>query len=382
MAAWARFLVLVLAAISVTWSAAEAKDLKINLPRRSESTPVQRLNREGVEAIRKHQFNKAKDLFYKAYLYDPGDPFTLNNLGYIAELEGQVERAHEFYSLAAEQGTDAVVDRASSKKLEGEPFRAAVGGIGDLAMRVNRDNVEAVRLLAQGRAPEADLLLQRTLSVDPHNGFTVNNMGVAKEMEGEYEQALRYYDQVASAHSNEPVIVTLNASWRGKPLSEMAAASAKRIRGRLHSLDTPEAKAALLNLRAVSAINRNDWQSAEPDFRQAYKLDPSNAFTLNNIGFLSEMGGDLETAQFFYDKAQDADGASQRVGRATRHEAEGMKVSSVADDSSGRVETTMQEDQRAKSQETGPIRLKRRDGQPVVEPETPPAAPKNEDQPR
>src|ERR1022692_1974011 len=86
---------------------AHAKDLKINIPKRSQLTSVQRLNREGVEAVNKHQFNKAKALFYKAYLYDPGDPFTLNNLGYIAELDGQVERAQSFYSMAVSEPTEA-----------------------------------------------------------------------------------------------------------------------------------------------------------------------------------------------------------------------------------------------------------------------------------
>jgi hypothetical protein len=47
------------------------------LPRRSQLTPVQRLNREGVEAVKKHDYEKAERLFYKAYLYDPADPFTL-----------------------------------------------------------------------------------------------------------------------------------------------------------------------------------------------------------------------------------------------------------------------------------------------------------------
>jgi len=34
---------------------AQAGDWKINLPRRSKSTPVQQLNREGVEAVKKHE---------------------------------------------------------------------------------------------------------------------------------------------------------------------------------------------------------------------------------------------------------------------------------------------------------------------------------------
>jgi len=58
----------------------------------------------------KNQYEKAKTLFYKAYVLDPGDPFTLNNLGYIAELEGQQDRAQTFYGLAGDQATDANID--------------------------------------------------------------------------------------------------------------------------------------------------------------------------------------------------------------------------------------------------------------------------------
>ena len=40
----------------------------IKIPRRSQLTPVQRLNRRGVEAIKKHEYKNAESLFYKAYL--------------------------------------------------------------------------------------------------------------------------------------------------------------------------------------------------------------------------------------------------------------------------------------------------------------------------
>src|SRR5712675_422523 len=162
----------------------QAGDLKITIPQRSHLTPIQRLNREGVEAVRKHNYEKAETLFYKAYLLDPDDPFTLNNLGYIAELQGQVDRAQRFYQLAAEQATEAVVYRASSSKVEGRTMKEALA-IPDMSLQANHDNVEAVRQLSQGRAPEADILLQRVLKENPQNIFTLNNMGVAKEMEGE-----------------------------------------------------------------------------------------------------------------------------------------------------------------------------------------------------
>src|SRR5258708_7010248 len=94
-------------AVMILGPVANAGDLKITLPKRSQLTPVQRLNREGVEALRKHHYEKAESLFYKAYLFDPDYPFTLNNLGYISELQGQVERAQRFYALAGQQRPEA-----------------------------------------------------------------------------------------------------------------------------------------------------------------------------------------------------------------------------------------------------------------------------------
>ena len=54
--------------------------MRIPLPKKSKYTPVQQFNRDGVAALKKHDISKAKRLFYKAYLIDPNDPFTLNNL--------------------------------------------------------------------------------------------------------------------------------------------------------------------------------------------------------------------------------------------------------------------------------------------------------------
>jgi Flp pilus assembly protein TadD len=346
---------------------AVARDLKITLPKRSQLTPVQKLNREGVEAIRKHNYEKAESLFYKAYLFDPDDPFTLNNLGYISELQGQVERAQRFYALAGQQRTEAVIDEASSKKVEGRPVNEALA-VTDVPLQLNHANVEAVRLLAQGRAPEADMLLQGALKSDPNNIFTLNNMGVAKEMEGESQEALKYYDQAVNSRSDATAVVTVDRTWRGKPITEMAAASAKRLRDRLQSQNTVEARVAEFNLRGVSAINRNDLRTADEDFRKAYALDPNNAFAMNNIGYVAEIEGDRETAQFFYDSARRANGADAKVALATRRSAEGQKLFQVAEDSGSKVETKVAEEHAARRRERQPIVLRRRDNTVVDEP--------------
>ena len=73
--------VLGLLTFGILVSPACARDLRINIPKRSDATPVQKLNRDGVKEIQKHHLEKAERIFYKAYLMDPDDPFTLNNLG-------------------------------------------------------------------------------------------------------------------------------------------------------------------------------------------------------------------------------------------------------------------------------------------------------------
>ena len=367
-------LLMAVAVAGILSGTASAGDLKIPLPKRSQVTPVQRLNQEGVDAVRHHQYEKAKTLFYRAYLYDPDDPFTLNNLAYMAELDGQVDRAERLSALAARQTTDAVIERSSLPQLKGESFRQAITGVHDVGMQVSRANVGAVHLLSQGRGSEADALLQSVLAQDSRNPFTLNNLGVAKESEGDLDAALKYYSAAAATHAAQPAVVTYNHAWRGKPASEVAADNAQRLRKRIEN-ETPQEQAALLNLRGVSAVNRNDWTDADHDFRGAYALDPYDAFSLNNLGYVAEASGDLETAQFFYEKARQASGAGTRVGLATRRSAEGMKLSDVSEDSDHIVSARMDQEIAARHRETGPVQLKTRDNRPVIEPSQPPASP-------
>lgn len=360
---------------------ASASDLRITIPRRSELTPVQRLNREGVEEIRKHDYEKAEALFYKAYLYDPADPFTLTNLGYISELQGQLEKADTFYKLAGEQQCGAVIDRSNTKQLQGKPMMYALDTVKNIPMRVNRMNILAIEMLSQDQGFEAEALLRRTLVLDPRNPFTLNNLGVAEEATGDYESALNYYDQAAASHSTEPVVVTLKRSWRGKPVSEMAADSAQDLRKRMRKMDLAHAHAAMLAMRGVSAANQNDWSTARKDFLDAYSMDPQSAFALNNLGYIAEKEGDLETAQFYYAKARKAGDAGARVGLATQSQAQGQRLGVVARDSDQKVDSALDVYSQNRRGEQGPVELTPRNGSDATAPDTdkpaPPATPRN-----
>jgi hypothetical protein len=111
---------------------------------------------------------------------------------------------------------------------------------------------------------------------------------------------------------------------------------------------------------------------AKESFEQAYKLDPNNSFAINNMGYLAELQGDKETAQSFYEQAQRAQRARQKVMVSTRPELEGQSVAQVAEQSSTLVETGFAARAEAKRQSGGAPALKTRDNRTVVEPKSNP----------
>jgi Flp pilus assembly protein TadD len=350
-----------------------AGDLRIHFPKRTKPTPVQALNQEGVKAVKKHHLADAEKLFYRAYLIDPDDPFTLNNLGYVSELQGKVERAQRYYELASRQNSETVIAEASSPEFKGRQLAEVTANFGNRELRINHGNVQAMSLLAQGRTQEADAILQRTLALNPKNPFTLNNLGYTMEAEGELEKAIQYYERAAGMHSSEKIEVALDPRWRGKDISSVAANNAKVVRNRLESGESLEARVARLNLQGVSALNHNDVQAAERYFREAYRLDPRNAFAMNNIGYVAELEGDQETAAEFYAAAKLAEGAKQRVGLANRREMQGLSLVQVASANDEGAQANLESLREARTRQGGEIQLKTRDNKPVIEPTTSPS---------
>ena len=363
------------ALFAVLSAGASAKDLRIPLPKRSKPTPVQKYNQDGVKQLKKGHVKDAKKSFYKAYLIDPNDPFTLNNLGYIAELEGEVDRATRYYDLAAANTSDAIVDKSVSKKVVGKPVSQVAGRVDvNGPLQVNRLNVQAIGLLEHDRVFEAEAALNKALAVEPNNPFTLNNLGYTKEKEGELEQAVQLYEKAAAQKSDERIIVAVekNKSWRGKKISDIADKNAEKVRRLVERDQSPQAQVARLNLRGVTALNRNDRNGARNFFFQAYKIDPKNAFALNNMGYIAELEGDKETANAYYSAAQRADGAKARVGLASRRDAEGRPIAAVADTNENVVAQKLDTELAEKRKQLGnkPVQMKTRDNE-VATPPTP-----------
>ena len=352
-----------------------AGDLKIPIPQRGISTPTQKLNREGVAELKRGHREKAKQLFYRAYLLDPQDPFTLNNLGYVAELEGDADRALRYYALAAQVPTDAVIAESSEASLKGKPLEDAFRQVHDSDKEISKINERAIVLLQAGRVFEARNLLRAALPRYPQDPFLLNNLGYAMETLGDLKEALRCYSAAASIHSTKLVIVTPRQKWRGRPISEVAAANATAINEQIARGEDAEAAAVRLNLRGVAALNDNNPTDARTFFLQAYHQDPQNAFTLNNLGYISEMESDWESAQTYYEAARSGRDANARVTYSTRRDAEGQKIDNLADNNQLDVEATLKAMQSTKRRANRPIELMRRNGLPQVDEDVIPVPP-------
>jgi Flp pilus assembly protein TadD len=337
-----------------------AGDLKVPIPQRAISTPSQKLNREGVAELKHGHRKKAKELFYKAYLLDPNDPFTLNNLGYVAELDGDADRALRYYALAAKDHTDAIIDQSSETALKGKPLEEVFRQVQDSDQEVNKINEQAIVLLEDGKVFEARNLLRSVLPQHPQDPFLLNNLGYALEAVGDLDGALRAYSAAASVHSNKKVIVTPRVKWRGQPISEVAAKNAAAVSEQIARGEGVEAASARLNLRGVAALNDNNPKAARDFFQQAYKLDAQNAFTLNNLGYVAELEGDWESAESYYDAARSGRDAKAKVSYSTRQNAEGEKIDNLAGDNQNDVEATLRAKQGLKRREQRPVELMRR----------------------
>src|SRR6185312_16325989 len=153
--------------------------------------------------------------------------------------------------LASRQESDSVVQTASVDDVKGRSLREVTGNYASRDLRVNRGNIHAMSLLAEGRTAEADEMLRQTLRLDPRNPLTLNNLGYTMEAEGDLGGAFRFYKQAADVHSSDK--------------------NAQPVRQRIETYESVEAGVARLNVQGVSALNRNDVSAASDYFQQAQK---------------------------------------------------------------------------------------------------------------
>lgn len=165
-------------------------------------------------------------------------------------------------------------------------------------------------------------------------------------------------------------------------MSQMASANAMRLERRSQRGGSGQTQASLLSAQGVFAENENDWGTARNDFMKAYALDPTNAFSLNNRGYVAERDGDLESAQFFYQKARQAYGANFPVGLATNSSAQGRALSRVATQSGQQVDGALEVYSRDRRGQTGSVELTPRGATAAGDSTAPPPQPSSPSAPQ
>ena len=68
---------------------------------------------EGIDALVQGDVEKFKAEVRSAYQMDPDDPYAMNNMGVVYELEGNREKAIEMYKKAAQNAGDLSVKKSS-----------------------------------------------------------------------------------------------------------------------------------------------------------------------------------------------------------------------------------------------------------------------------
>jgi hypothetical protein len=85
------------------------------------------------------------------------------------------------------------------------------------------------------------------------------------------------------------------------------------------------------------------------------------------MGYVAELNGDRESADFYYAKAKGADNHERHVTLASRREDEGKKLVEVAGKNDNKAEASLQAEHEMKIRSgKAPVLLERRDHRPVT----------------
>jgi Flp pilus assembly protein TadD len=68
---------------------------------------------DGIDALVQGDVEKFKAEIRSAYQMDPDDPYVMNNMGVVYEIEGNREKAREMYKKAAQNAGNLVVNKSS-----------------------------------------------------------------------------------------------------------------------------------------------------------------------------------------------------------------------------------------------------------------------------
>jgi len=89
--------------------------------------------------------------------------------------------------------------------------------------------------LLENKNSEARQYFEESLTIDAENPYTLLNIGVIAEREGQYQQALQYYQRVIGTGTEATAIEASDPEKEGLPLVQIARENIQRLRQRVDS---------------------------------------------------------------------------------------------------------------------------------------------------
>ena len=84
---------------------------------------------------------------------------------------------------------------------------------------------------------------------------------------------------------------------------------------------------------------------------------------MNNLGYIAELEGDRESAEFYYQAVSSSADLNSKVSYSTRQDAEGSKIRDLANANQSDVDATLKTMAAARRRSQKPVELIRRDQQ-------------------
>ncbi len=155
---------------------------------------------------------------------------------------------------------------------------------------------KGLALLGLGDVEAAREQLLATNSNEPSRWRTLNGLGVAADMDTDYEAAARWYGMALESGGDNPLVIN-NAAYSRIMAGDYAAAE-KLLQRALVRYPKED---RLRNNLAIAQARQGNYQLAISTWKQS--VEPAEA--VNNAGYIAYLNGDLEQAKKLFRQASD-----------------------------------------------------------------------------
>lgn len=226
--------------------------------------------KEAVSAYKAGRLSDAEGSLKEAEDEDAKFSRATFNLGVLAEMQGQTDKAREYYKKVIEHDSH-----------DGDGF-------------VNLAALAA----AEGRTGEAEAGYQQAIQVEPLNGYAHLNLAMASKNRKDFADAVKRV-RTALKEDSQNIDAYVVLAWTYYDMGRLELAKLVCFQALTISDKTP----AVHNLLGLVHMKMADVTKAMASFQKAVEADPKYVPALMNVGALAFSYKDYETSYRSFDQA-------------------------------------------------------------------------------